>query len=149
MDIEYFAPLGRAFDRMKRALFHPFDLRKWFIVGFAAFLAGLTDARSGGGFWGNPAGKRKGGDPGDIFRMPYEVWNWIVAHPGWMIAIAVLLLVGIAIGIALAWVSARAKFVFLDNVSATMHSSPGPGGSTAGKGIRSSSGTWSWASPVA
>jgi hypothetical protein len=116
MDIEFFAPLGRAFDRMKRALFQPFDLRKWFVVGFAAFLAGLTDARSGGGFWGNPAGKHKGGDPGEIFRMPYEIWDWIVRHPGGMIAIAVLLLVIIAIGIALAWVSARAKFVFLDNV---------------------------------
>lgn len=116
MDIEYFAPLGRAFDRMKRALFQPFDLRKWFVVGFAAFLAGLTEVRSNGGFWGNPAGKRKGGDPGDIFRMPYEIWDWMVRHPGWMIAIAVLLLVAIAIGIALAWVSARAKFVFLDNV---------------------------------
>ncbi len=42
------APVGQAFDRMKRMLFQPFDIGKWFVIGFCAWLATLGD--SGGSF---------------------------------------------------------------------------------------------------
>jgi hypothetical protein len=44
MTIAYFEPLSRAWQRMKQALFNPFNLNKWFIIGFNAFLAGLLKA---------------------------------------------------------------------------------------------------------
>src|SRR5438132_4465763 len=38
--IEILKPLDEAFELMKKILFRPFDLKKWFVIGFAAFLAG-------------------------------------------------------------------------------------------------------------
>ena len=49
MTIQFLEPLNRAWDRMKTALFRPFDLHKWFVFGFSAFLAGMMDASNGGG----------------------------------------------------------------------------------------------------
>ena len=40
--IEIFKPFGEAFELMKKILFQPFDLRKWLVIGFAAFLANLS-----------------------------------------------------------------------------------------------------------
>gem|GEM_PF-4840897 len=37
--IEIFKPLGEAFELMKKILFQPFDLGKWCVIGFAAFLS--------------------------------------------------------------------------------------------------------------
>ena len=44
MKIEFIVPFTRAWERMKSALFSPFDLQKWGIIGFNAFLAGLLDS---------------------------------------------------------------------------------------------------------
>ena len=41
MSIEYIEALSRAWNRMTTALFEPFDIGKWFVLGFTAFLAGL------------------------------------------------------------------------------------------------------------
>lgn len=43
---QYIAPTSRAFGRMTTILFRPFDLGKWFVLGFSAWLATLLD---GGG----------------------------------------------------------------------------------------------------
>src|SRR5690349_688874 len=47
--IEIFKPFGEAFEVMKKILFQPFDLKKWLVTGFAAWLASLG-AGGGGGF---------------------------------------------------------------------------------------------------
>ena len=39
--IEIFKPFGEAFELTKKILFQPFDLKKWFVIGFAAWLANL------------------------------------------------------------------------------------------------------------
>src|ERR1700741_451255 len=39
--IEVFKPFGEAFELMKKILFQPFDLKKWFVIGFAAWLSNL------------------------------------------------------------------------------------------------------------
>jgi hypothetical protein len=113
MNIEYFAPLSRAYERMKRTLFNPMDPRKWFVLGFAAFLAGLTDTKFNGGFLSNWNEERK---PADLFNFPQNIWEWLQQHPGWIIAIAVILFLAIVLGVLLTWVSARGKFIFLDNI---------------------------------
>src|SRR6059036_3315299 len=46
--IEIFKPFGEAFELMKKILFQPFDLKKWLVIGFAAWLANLGGG--GGGF---------------------------------------------------------------------------------------------------
>jgi len=48
--IEIFKPFGEAFELMKKILFQPFDLKKWLVIGFAAWLANFG---AGGGGFGN------------------------------------------------------------------------------------------------
>jgi hypothetical protein len=43
-------PLGQAIDRVKLVLFRPFDLGKWFVIGFCAWLAQLGETGFGGNF---------------------------------------------------------------------------------------------------
>src|SRR5438034_11687520 len=45
--IEIFRPFGEAFELMKKILFQPFDLKKWLVIGFAAWLANLGGGGGG------------------------------------------------------------------------------------------------------
>ncbi len=115
MTIQFMEPLNKAWNRMKVALFKPFDIHKWFVVGFNAFLAGLMEASHGGG------GSRwtKGRDHttfSEVFALPRTAWDWLMAHPGWAIAILFAVIVVIAIIVVLTWVSSRGVFMFLDSV---------------------------------
>jgi hypothetical protein len=42
-------PISQAYERTAQMLFKPFDWRKWFVLGFAAFLAQLGEGGGGGG----------------------------------------------------------------------------------------------------
>ena len=115
MTIRYFEPLGRGFRRMKKALFQPFALRKWFVVGFTAFLAGLTDCHGGSG---NGGGRYRMGrrDWEDLIYFPRDAYAWLIDHPGWFMLILFGLLVLLIIIVVVTWLSSRGKFMFLDNV---------------------------------
>jgi len=112
MIIQFMEPLSRAWNRMKIALFRPFDIHKWFVVGFNAFLAGLMDATSGSG--GGRGGKN--GSFGEFIHFPQTAWAWLMDNPGWAIAILFLFVVAIVIGVVLTWASSRGVFMFLDSV---------------------------------
>jgi hypothetical protein len=118
MNIHFIEPLSKGISRMRHDLFQPFDIKKWFIVGFTAFLAGLMD----GGFSGNLYTGRnsqsigKAFDPETILYFPQKAWQWLINHPGWAIFIAVLLFLTFVLSIILTWLSCRGKFMFLDNV---------------------------------
>ncbi len=45
--IEIFRPFGEAFELMKKILFQPFDLKKWLVISFAAWLANLCGGAGG------------------------------------------------------------------------------------------------------
>src|SRR5207247_9618314 len=45
--IEILAPFNQAIELTRLILFHPFDITKWLVIGFAAFLSGWFN--SGGG----------------------------------------------------------------------------------------------------
>ena len=49
MSISVTDPIGRAINRAKYITFQPFDIGKWFVLGFIAWLAALGE---GGGFGG-------------------------------------------------------------------------------------------------
>ena len=112
MTILFMEPLSRAWKRMKLALFNPFDIHTWFVVGFNAFLAGLMDATSGAG------GSRiqKNARFGEFIHFPRTAWDWLMSHPGWAIAILFAVVVGIAVVVVLTWASSRGVFMFLDSV---------------------------------
>lgn len=112
MRIAYLEPFGKAWECMKLALFRPFDLHKWFVIGFNAFLAGLAESRNGS------AGGRGHSDMSfrEFLDLPNKAWAWLTSHPGWFIAIGFLTVLVIALGIVLLWLSSRGKFMFLDSV---------------------------------
>jgi hypothetical protein len=113
MTIAYFEPLSRAWQRMKLALFNPFNLNKWFIIGFNAFLAGLLDG---------PHGNSSVGDGGDdltfreFLNLPHRGWEWLTDNPGWFVGIVFIAIFLFTVGVVLTWVSSRGKMMFLDNV---------------------------------
>lgn len=112
MKIAYFEPLNRAWRRMALALFKPFDLHKWLVVGFNAFLAGLTEGHHGSG------GSRARWDANfrDFLVFPQRAWEWLMNHPGWFALILFGVLLLIVVGIILLWLSSRGIFMFMDNV---------------------------------
>jgi len=108
--IEIFKPFGEAFELTKRILFQPFDLTKWLVIGFAAFLANL----SGSGVTGfrPPAGSNW------MNHVPTDqenVRSFIEQiGPTSAIAIGIGILVLVAMIVVLAWLSARGRFIFTD-----------------------------------
>lgn len=112
MSVSYSEPLTRAWDRMSLALFKPFDIHKWFVVGFTAFLAGLSDGHQGSG------GSRGRWDTNfkDFLDFPHKAWIWLADHPGWFVAIVFAAFLVLVVGIVLLWLSSRGQFMFLDNV---------------------------------
>ena len=109
--IEIFKPFGEAFELTKKILFQPFDLAKWCVMGFAAFLASLS-----GGMHFNFNGFNRNQD-----------WNWkftsvrrdmveTSAHwPGWVIPLIVIaVLFVLALVVVCIWLGARGRFIFVD-----------------------------------
>lgn len=113
MNIEFFAPLQNSIERMKNALFRPFDLNKWFAVGFTAFLASLLEGN--GGNKGTQFGNSDHGIE-RISDIPRVIGDWISAHGELFTLIVVGGLLLMAFLVLLAWLSSRGKFMFLYNV---------------------------------
>ena len=103
--IEIFKPFGEAFELMKRILFQPFDLKKWFVIGFAAFVAG----HFGGVGFNFPTGFGKVGQPQPLQKIVPEGWQpWL---PVIIIAFVVCF---VALVIVLMWLKSRGSFIFTD-----------------------------------
>ncbi|MBN2634710.1 MAG: hypothetical protein JXR61_00465 [Prolixibacteraceae bacterium] len=118
MNISISRSLSLGWDRMKKALFHPFDLSKWFRIGFAAWLAGFTDCNGGSSGGG---GQKKYDDISnvwdDFFTFPETAWNWLISHPVWFNLIIVGVVLLFVIAAIIIWISSRGKFMFLHNVA--------------------------------
>jgi hypothetical protein len=108
--IEIFAPFEAALNLTKLILFRPFDLAKWCVIGFAAFLAHLGSAR----FNYNS-------------RMQHVDWSFrsmtqhakesLQTMPPWVLPLIVIVVVlALVVGVVLAWVHARGNFIFTDCV---------------------------------
>lgn len=105
-------PISQTLERTRRILFRPFDLGKWFVLGFCAWLASLGQGAGGGG---GGIGRRLRDE--DMKRQFELVWDWIQAHLGLIVFLAVVVtLVVLALAILLAWLSSRGKLMFLDGV---------------------------------
>ena len=117
MDIRYLDPLSRGWGRMKKALFNPFDLKKWFVVGFTAFLAGLTEGPGGGGGgsnWKSDYGSNW--DLGDVIEAPRNALDWLIESPERIVLISMVALILMVFILLIVWLSSRGKFMFLHNV---------------------------------
>src|SRR5438876_2134493 len=104
--IEIFRPFGEAFELTNKILFQPFDLKKWLVIGFAAFLSGHL---AGVGFnfpspFGNFQSHRT---TPEVISPHFEQWKpWLV------VAVVVLALFFFALVIAMTWLTARCTYIF-------------------------------------
>jgi len=103
-EIQIFKPFGEAFELMKRILFQPFDLKKWFIIGFAAWLANLGGG--GGGF-------NYRYDRGEDFQKLNETISRI-PHSVLITGICALIAVVLLLVVLFAWLRARSRFMLID-----------------------------------
>ena len=98
---------------MTGALFRPFDIKKWFVLGFSAFLAELG-SRGGSSGFNSSIGDEVNFD--NLGEGPAELWETIAAH-GLLFALGAFgCAMVLVVVVALLWVSSRGKFMFLDNV---------------------------------
>ncbi|HUT47656.1 MAG TPA: hypothetical protein VMX36_15345 [Sedimentisphaerales bacterium] len=115
-------PVTPAIDRVKLILFRPFDLRKWFVIGFCAWLAYLGGGGGGGG----------GGGSGHPYNVPHKqneareqirqgvetARNYVSNNLYWIIPATVTVVVLIIlIGLLVVWLNSRGKFMFLHCVA--------------------------------
>ena len=102
--IEIFKPFGEAFELMKKILFQPFDLKKWFVIGFAAWLASLG-ASAGSNF--NYPSKRD-----EVQKVNDAISQ--IPHPILVGAIVLLVVLVLVLIVLCAWLRARGGFMFVD-----------------------------------
>lgn len=116
--ISVIEPIGAAFEKTKEILFQPFDLAKWFAIGFCAFLATLGDGGGGGNFnFGGP-GESSGGGTQDFQRQLNNLKDAVLENLPVIISVAAVIVVFIVIiSIVLMWLKSRGQFMFFHCVA--------------------------------
>lgn len=115
MHISVTDPLGHAWHRMVQILFQPFAVEKWFVLGFAAWLAHLGE----GAFQFNfqlpgpvpgPA-PAPGVDPFDQLK------QWLAQNLHWLLPLLIAVFVVIvAFWVLFTWIQCRGQFIFLEGI---------------------------------
>ncbi len=110
-------PISPAIERVKTILFQPFVLRRWFVIGFCAWLAYLG---SGGGGGGGPHFNFPGGQQHDpqVQEALHHAKEVTLDNLYWILPVAiigVLLIIGFLV--LLTWLSSRGHFMFLHCVA--------------------------------
>ncbi len=117
-------PISPAIERVKLMLFRPFDLQRWLVIGFCAWLAYLGAGGGGGG--GGPGGGGPGySGPHDRHDQKEQIQegietakDYFVDNSYWIIPVAVTVVVLIVvIGLLIAWLNSRGRFMFLHCVA--------------------------------
>jgi len=103
-NIEIFKPFGEAFQLMKKILFQPFDLKKWFVIGFAAWLANLG---AGGGSFNYQFDRHE-----QVQKVNEAISQ--IPHPILVLGVSLLIFFVLALIVLFAWLRARSGFVFID-----------------------------------
>ena len=107
--IEIFKPFGEAFELMKKILFQPFELKKWLVIGFAAWLANLGAGGGGIGDFNYPDNRREG-----VQKFNETIGQ--IPQPLLITGICVLICVVLLLIVLFAWLRARGRFIFVDCV---------------------------------
>lgn len=106
-------PISPAFEKVKTILFKPFDLRKWFVIGFCAWLAYLG---KGGGGGGNGGGR--GGGPSEAREAFGEAKGFVLENMAWIVPVALIgVMLIIVLWLVFTWLSSRGRFMFLHCVA--------------------------------
>lgn len=116
-EISVIEPIGEAIEKTKQILFRPFDIGKWFAIGFCAWLATLGNGGGGGFNFGGP-GNRSGGTAHDFRQEINNAKDAILENLPVVISVAAVVIVLIlALTLVLMWLKSRGQFMFLDSVA--------------------------------
>jgi hypothetical protein len=123
--IDFSRAFTLAWERMLVILFRPFDIGKWLILGFSAFLAGLL--QGGNGYngsiqWPNTNGNftpnsslQYHSNLGSIPTQTINAWTSLITGAS-VFFIALIVIVAFAVVILMYWLGARGQFLLLDNI---------------------------------
>jgi len=110
-------PISPAIERVKTILFQPFVLRRWFVIGFCAWLAFLGSGAGGGA----PNFNFPGGQQWNEHQVKESIHHGkevVVNNLFWIIPVAIFVtLIIIVIGFVFTWLSSRGHFMFLHCVA--------------------------------
>jgi hypothetical protein len=118
MALGFSQPLGDAWRRTRILLFSPFDLGRWFVIGFTAWLAGLVE--SGGSLGAN---FQYVIDRDEVIRFrdwPHDAWQGLedLLADAWLAGLVTVVVIALlALGLVLLWIGSRGQFMFLDNLA--------------------------------
>src|SRR2546430_10358370 len=87
--IEILAPFNQAIELTRSILFRPFDITKWLVIGFAAFLSGWLN--SGGGSI-NPWSFR-GWNTSNAQSPTFQFRSFNVDHAGVFVLVVIVVLI--------------------------------------------------------
>ena len=109
-------PVGQAIDRAKKILFQPFNVGRWLVIGFCAWLASLGES---GGF---PGGSHFGGHNNrgahNLRAGLEKARDYVLHNLGWIVPLAATLIVlSLTIWLIFIWLSSRGRFMFLHCVA--------------------------------
>ena len=115
-EISVAEPVSPALERVKHALFRPFDLGKWFVIGFCAWLAQLGEGGTFANFNYN-FGQHRNYEQN--FRNEFaRVRDYVMDNLNWIVPLAAgLIVVVLALWLLFLWLSSRGKFMFLHCVA--------------------------------
>src|SRR5215475_10189268 len=105
--IEIFKPFGEAFELMKQMLFQPFDLKKWLVLGFAAWLANLVAGGGGGGNFRYPDNRRE-----EAHKLNETIGQ--IPQPVLITVICILVCLVLLLIVLFVWLRARGRFILVD-----------------------------------
>lgn len=109
-------PISPAIERAKIMLFKPFDLKRWFVIGFCAWLAYLGSGGGGGGGGNFNVGHHRGDF--EMREALSEAKEFVLENLHWIIPVAVLaVVIGITLWLVFTWLSSRGRFMFLHCVA--------------------------------
>ena len=118
--ISVIEPIGAAIEKTKEILFQPFDLGKWFAMGFCAWLAAMGEGGGGNGNFNFNGGNHSGGSCGsnNFNQEVHQFKEAVVTHLPVIISVAVVIFLFIVvISILLMWLKSRGQFMFLHCVA--------------------------------
>jgi hypothetical protein len=111
-------PVSPALEHVKRMLFRPFDLGKWFVIGFCAWLACLGEGGAGSGGGNYNFGNHSPGSGADLRHALDQARDYLLNNLDWIIPLAALLvLLIVGLGLLFLWLNSRGKFMFLHCVA--------------------------------
>lgn len=112
--IEILTPFNLALQWTTQVLFRPFDLEKWLVIGFAAFLSHLA---GGTGINFNPASFRNR-NHWDFRTTSHNFYSTSDHVSVWLILFvtAAVFVIVIAIVLVLLWIGCRGRFILVDCV---------------------------------